>query len=118
MRPVGIVVGSVLFGMATRAARPLMHIGLTHYESLIAVIVLAGVVLALAIFHRRKGYQLAFQLENLALWSGWTSGWSLIHGGVWSDLLSISIPFWLGCAVLGGVVVSLGRTRGADAQPQ
>lgn len=111
-RPVAIVVGSMVFGMATRAARP-MFTGPTHYETLTALALLILVSAGLAIHHRRRGFQLTYQLEVLALWAGWTSGWSLIHGGLWSDLLAVAIPAWLGCAVLGGWIASVRRSQTA-----
>ena len=113
-RPVVIVVGSFLFGMATRAARPLFT-GTTHYESLAALVLLILLSLGLSIYHRRRGFQLLYQLEIVALWAGWASGWSLIHGGVWGDLLAVTIPWWFGCALIGGLVVSVRRP--ADVAP-
>jgi len=107
-RPVIIVAGSFLFGMATRAARPLFT-GPTHYESLAALVLLILLSLGLSIYHRRWGFQLPYQLEIVALWAGWASGWSLIHGGVWGDLLAVTLPWWLGCALIGGLVVSVRR---------
>ncbi|MDZ7780745.1 MAG: hypothetical protein U5R14_12550 [Gemmatimonadota bacterium] len=109
-RPAVIVLGSIVFGMATRAARP-MFTGPTHYESLTALALLVLMSAGLAVHHRKRGFQLTYQLEVLALWAGWTSGWSLVHGGLWSDLLAVTIPAWLGCAVLGGLITSVARSR-------
>jgi hypothetical protein len=109
-RPIIIVVGSFLFGVITRTLRS-HFTGNIQYESLIAFVVLIGLAVAFAVFHRRKGFQSAFQLENFALWTGFASGWSLVHGGVWGDLLA---PWWLGCSVVGGLVVRFRRT--SDAQ--
>lgn len=105
-RPAAIVVGSFVFGMATRALRPLFP-GPAHWESLVALALLILAALTLSIYHRKGAFQLPYQLEILALWSGWASGWSLIHGGVWGDLLAVTIPWWLGCAVVGGLIVSV-----------
>src|SRR5262245_62051894 len=94
-RPVAIVAASFVLGMATRAVR---HRGPGfHYESL-ALVLLILMTLVLSFYHRRSGFQLSYQLEVVALWTGWASGWSLINGGVWSDLLAETIPWWLGCA--------------------
>lgn len=112
-RPIFIIIGSFLFGLLTRALRSLFT-GTTHWESLIALIVLLVLALIFAIFHRRRGYQVGFQLENLAMWTGWASGWSLVHGNIWSDFLGVVIGWWLVCALVGGVVVSVGRSRGAQ----
>lgn len=111
-RPIVIVLGSVVFGMATRAARPLFT-GPTHYETLAAFALLVLTSAGLAIHHRRRGFQLTYQLEVLALWTGWASGWSFVHGGLWSDLLAVTVPGWLGCAVVGGLIASVARSRKA-----
>ncbi len=114
-RPIVIVVGSFLLGVVTRTSRDFMRFGSTHLEVLMALVVLIGLAIAFAMFHRRRSSQPAFQLENLALWSAYSSGWSLIHGGIWSDFVVVHIPWWLGCCVVGGLVVSFRRTR--DSQP-
>lgn len=109
-RPVSIVIGSFVFGVITRSLRPLFS-GPTHWESLIALIVLIGLTLMLALFHRRKGFQLGFQLENFAFWAGWVSGWCIVHGHVWSDVLGVTLIWWLVCAVVGGLVVSVRKGK-------
>jgi hypothetical protein len=103
--PVTIVIGSFLFGMATRALRPLITGGI-HYETLAGFILLIITSLALSLYHRRRGLQFLYQLEIFALWAGFASGWSLIHGGVWEDLLVVTVPWWLGCTLFGGLIVS------------
>jgi hypothetical protein len=112
-RPLLIIIGSFIFGLVTRALRPIFSGG-THWESLIALIVLILLASAIAVFHRRNGYQLGFQLENFAVWTGWASGWSLIHGSFWGDLLSVAIAWWFGCAFVGGLLVSIRRNRNAQ----
>ena len=114
-RPASIVFGSWIFGMVTRAMRPYMLSNGVHYEFLISLVVLIIVVLTIAFYHRKKGALLGFQLENVALWAGFASGWSLVHGGVWGDLLAVTIPWWMGCAIVGGFIVVF-RRRGS-AQP-
>ncbi|MDK9707435.1 MAG: hypothetical protein OEL83_10330 [Desulforhopalus sp.] len=112
-RPLFIIIGSFVFGLVTRSLRPIFNSG-THWESLIALIVLILFALAISIFHRRHGYQIGFQLENFAMWTGWASGWSLFHGSIWGDVLVVTIAWWFGCALVGGLLVSIRRNRGAQ----
>lgn len=109
-RPVEIVVASFALGVVTRALRPMLEVDGIHYESLGAWALLVIGVVGLAVHHRKNGWQLPYQLENLALWTGYASGWSLVHGGVWGDLLGVTIPWWMGCAIVGGLIVSIRRS--------
>jgi hypothetical protein len=108
LRPVVIVVGSVLFGMLSRAMRAMVP-GQVHYDAIIELAVMLAFAAWLAIDHRRRGGVVGFELENLALWSGWTCGWLLIHGQIWGDLLSLGFMAWLGCAVIGAVFAGVGN---------
>ncbi len=111
-RPLVILVSGFVIGVLSRALRSAIR-GPVHYEALLSILLLAAICLALALDHRRarRGFW-PYQLEVFALWAAFTSGWSVVHGHVWSDLLSMTIMLWLACAVVGGIVVSLTR-RGA-----
>ena len=113
-RPLVILFSGFVIGVLSRALRSAIS-GPVHYETLLSVVLLAGACLALALDHRRarRGFW-PYQLEVFALWAAYTSGWSVVHGYVWSDLLSSTIMLWLACAVVGGIVVVLAR-RGARA---
>ncbi|RCU50060.1 hypothetical protein DU002_10625 [Corallincola holothuriorum] len=113
VRPLLIVIGSFVFGLITRALRPFFS-GSINWESLIALVVLVLLALAFALNHRRNGYQLGFQLENFALWTGWSSGWSLIHGNIWGDLVGVVTLWWFACAVIGGLLVAIRRKISAQ----
>ena len=108
-RPIALVFVGFFLGLLTRTVRPFLHVGLVHYEILIALIVLICLIGRLALFHRHRGAQALFQLENGSVWIGWVVGWSLVHQAIWDDLLVVAIPWWLGCGVVGGFVVSLRR---------
>ena len=113
-RPATIVVASCLLGLLTRSLRSVLDVGGLHVEVVLALAVMLTAVVLLARFHGRRGWQLGFELENLALWAGFASGWSLLHGGVWSDLLGLVGPFWLGSALVGGLLVAVeARERAA-----
>lgn len=108
-RPFLVFLGAFVFGVATRALRPVFGHGI-HWESLIAILTLAAVSLWLAIDHRRGRSRFwPYQLEALALWLAWASGWSAVHGSAWSDLIVVGFLWWLGCAVVGGLVAAVGR---------
>jgi hypothetical protein len=114
-RPAAIVVGSFVLGMATRALRPLFTAGI-HWESLGALVLLVSTAVVLSVSHRKRGFQFAYQFEILALWTGWASGWSLLHGRLWSDLFAVTVAWWLVCAVVGGLIVSV-RNPSRRARP-
>ena len=106
-RPLFVFFGAFVFGLFTRALRPLFGGGI-HWETLIAVLVLASASLWMAIDHRRARSSFwPYELEVLALWLAWASGWSVIHGSAWSDHIVVSCLWWLGCAVISGIVVSI-----------
>lgn len=100
--------------MVSRAVRPMFsdHV---HYDAIAALVIMLVFTAWLALDHRRRGGAIGFELENLALWSGWTCGWLLIHGQIWGDLLSVGIISWLGCAVVGAVIVVVGNRARAVA---
>lgn len=109
-RPLLIVAGAWVLGNISRALRPVMYADGIHYEALLALLILVVVSCWLAFYHGRSRVpkrQLSYQLEVFALWAGYASGWSMIHGAVWSDLVAVSFAWWLGCAVVGGIVVHL-----------
>lgn len=103
-----IIVGSWIFAMVTLSLE-----SLPDFEgfTIIALICLAIFVLIMAMYHKRHGSQTRFQLENLALWSGFTSGWSVIYGEVLDDLLITTILCCLGSAVIGGIYIHFRRQK-------
>jgi hypothetical protein len=104
-----VVVGTVL-GIVARLLRPYANVGGTHYETLAALIILLVGCLILINFNRLSdGFpgHLLFQLENLAMWSGFACGWSLIHGHFWGDLIVVSIAGWFCCSVFGIVLLAV-----------
>ena len=108
-----VVVGTVL-GIVSRLLRPYAYVGGTHYEALAAFAVLILGCLILINFNRLgHGFlgQLLYQLENLAMWSGFACGWSLIHGSFWEDMIAVSIAWWFCCSVLGGALLAVFQWR-------
>jgi hypothetical protein len=112
--PISTVVVGAIVGMVSRLFRPYANVGGTHYESLTAFAILTVSCLVLVI-HNRNGQgflgHLLYQLENLALWSGFACGWSLIHGYFWGDLVGVSIAWWVCCSVFGSVVLAVFQWR-------
>lgn len=110
MRPLLIVCASWVLGNVSRALRPSLDLGGIHYEALVALFLLIATSLALVIYHRSHSPvrgQGFYQLEVFALWAGHVSGWSMVHGSAWGDLIVVNIAWWLGCAVVGGGLLGL-----------
>jgi hypothetical protein len=84
-----------------------------HFETLLSVILLTGFCYALALNQRRprRGFW-PYQLEVLALWAAYTSGWLLVHGRIWGDSIGFTFPFWIGRTFVGGLVVIVARRKG------
>jgi hypothetical protein len=76
------------------------------------VLAFAGLVLT----HRRSSSGIwPYQLDCLALWAAFASGFSLVHGRIWSDLIVGTVMFWSGFALVGGLIVWF--TRPTAAKP-
>jgi hypothetical protein len=111
-RALAVVAVGFCIGVASRVARSGIP-GPMHYETLLSIALLGGICLVLAWTDGRAGRGvLPYQLEAFALWAAFDAGWSLIHGGLWSDLIITSAGFWIACAIAGGIVAAVaGRTR-------
>ena len=106
-----IVVGFAL-GAMSRVARD-WFTGSIHYEAIASLFVLVLLSLVLALRRPSRGARTwLYQLEVLSLWAAFLSAWSLINWAVWSDAVMTFSAWWLGCAVLGGVLVAI-RARHA-----
>lgn len=104
-RPLAVLLSGLVIGAVSRALRPHL-VGQVHYEVIVAFGLLAALVFSLVLSHRQSDDgQWPFQLEVFALWAAFVSGWSLMHGGVWTDLIAVCVPWWLGCAVIGGALL-------------
>lgn len=112
-RPLVVLLVGLVIGVVSRALRP--HImGPVHYEAIVTLGLLVAVTLALVLSHRQSSHGLwPFQLEAFSLWAAFASGWSLMHGGVWTDLIAVAVPWWLGCAVVGGAMLTWLRPKHA-----
>lgn len=101
----------LLFGLILGAgSRSLRGSGPIHYETILALAILAVATLVMALHHRQsKSGFWPFQLELISLWFAFTAGWSLIHGSVWSDLLVTTGAWWIGSAFVGGIIVASNR---------
>ena len=112
--PVAAVLVGAILGIASRLIRPYAEVGGIHYEMLGALALLIVSCLFLVINNRNgQGFlgHLLYQLENIALWSGFACGWSLIHGHFWEDLVGLIIVWWFSCSVFGSVVLALFQWR-------
>ena len=112
--PITTVFVGTIVGIVSRLLRPYANVGGTHYETLAALIILLVGCLVLInvnqLSHVLSGHVL-YQLENLAMWSGFACGWSAIHGDFWGDLIGVSIAWWFGCSVFGSVLLALFQWR-------
>ena len=115
-RPLAVLLGGFVIGIMSRILRPRLQFGRVHYEMLATLVLLAVIGILLMLIHRksRRGFWL-YQLETISLWAAFTSGWSLTHGYVWSDLLTTTAGWWLAWALAGGMFVIAFRRRGAPA---
>ena len=110
MRPLLIVCASWVLGNISRALRTPLGVGGVHYEAIVSLVLLIASALALVVYHRSHSPgcgQGFYQLEVLALWAGFASGWSMVHGHAWDDLVVVSVAWWLGCAIVGGIILRL-----------
>lgn len=112
-RPFLVLLGGFIVGVVSRTLRDVMRSGGVHYEALLSIVLLGGTCLVLALNHRKseQGFW-PYQLEVFALWAAYTSGWSLVHGHVWSDLIALTFLWWMACAFVGGLVVIVARRKG------
>lgn len=104
----------LVLGVLARLARPYMLEGSTHYDALLAIVLLVACSAAAVV--RFWGYPLsagqkAFQLALLALWTGFGVGWTIVHGEVWIDFVYVSAAWWFGCAVVGALLLLHGHVR-------
>jgi hypothetical protein len=105
------VVGFVM-GVGSRLLRDAVH-GPIHYEAIASLAVLVILSASLAASHRGARTSIwLYELEAFSLWAAFLSGWSLVHGGVWSDALVAFGAWWLGAAVVGAFIVAA-RARSA-----
>ncbi len=109
-RPLLVFFTAFIFGLITRLLRPLFQSRI-HWESLIAVVLLVVAALGMAIDHRQGSRFWPYELEVLALWMAWASGWSAVEGTAWTDLIILSFLWWLGCAAIGGLIVIAGKRK-------
>jgi hypothetical protein len=98
----------LLFGLILGVvSRLLRGSGPIHYETILALALLAVATLVMVLHHRQsKSGFWPFQLELISLWFAFTAGWILIHGSVWSDLLVTTGAWWIGSAFVGGIIVA------------
>lgn len=111
LRPILVLVIAFGVGAAFRQFKT------TGTETLALVGLYSFIALAflgLVLNHRRSPRGIwPYQLDCLALWAAFASGYSLVHGRIWSDLIASTVAFWLGFAVLGGLIVWFSRPRAA-----
>ncbi|PQO46983.1 hypothetical protein [Blastopirellula marina] len=116
----GLLIGSFLFGMATRAIRPYAEWQQIHLEALASLLVIGGTWLAIVIYHRRDfgplGHVL-FQLENFAIWAGFIGGSTLVAGRFWGDLVLAMGVWGVGAAVLGSLLLAILHWRSWEEVP-
>ena len=99
-----VLLAGLVLGSASRALRGR---GPVHYEAIVALGILIVIALFLAINHRKSSNGFwPFQLEIVSLWFAFAAGWSLVHGSIWGDIVSFTVAWWIGSALIGGIMVS------------
>ena len=112
--PITTVFVGTIVGIVSRLLRPYANVGGTHYETLAALIILlVGCLVLINVNRLSHGFlgHVLYQLENLAMWSGFACGWSVIHGCFWGDLIGVSIAWWSCCSVFGSVLLAVFQWR-------
>lgn len=108
VRLIVVLVAAFIVGMGSRYIRSSFQ-GPVHWEFIISLTVLLIGSLYLALRNRSAGSAWIFQLELLALWLAFASGWTAVHGSVWSDLVVVIALYWFGCAVVGALIVTVAK---------
>ncbi len=113
--PILVLVSGFIVGMVSRWVRQMIS-GPIHYEALVSIAVLGSVCLLLALKNRGwgRGFWL-YQLEVFALWAAFTSGWSLVNAGFWSDLVGFAVACWILSAIVGGLITAIVRRKAGGA---
>ncbi len=109
LRPALIVMAGWVVGAGSRLARGAMESGTLHWEAILSLAALLAATIGFVLHHRKplEGRSAGlFQLDNLGLWASYASGWSIIHGSAWGDLLALCGAGWFGCALVGGLLVA------------
>ena len=99
------VVGLIL-GAGAMASRQYDQ-GHTHYGNMISQCLLIVFALFLAFSHRKRNRGFwPYQLEIVSLWFAYGTGFSLVMGRVWMDLFAVVVAYWIGSAILGGIITT------------
>jgi hypothetical protein len=99
-------------GHLSERIRPFLAVGRFHVEALAALVLLVAVsslLLRKAVRDRTAGANARLQLNLFALWASYVSGWSAAHGEMWEDIVVAFGGWWLGCSVVGAMLVAAGR---------
>jgi hypothetical protein len=114
MRPLLLTFGAFALGSVDIALRDSLTVNHVHYGALISLGLLLLTSVFLILSHRSSlsaHYQLRFQLELLALWAGYFSGWSVGNKAVWDDVIVVCLGWWIGSAFAGGIILRLTRFK-------
>ena len=118
---VALAIVSLLIGSGSRTIRPYVT-GTVHYESFVAMLSLFLLSLALLLRFWRfplpqatAALQIGLLSVGSSFFAGWSAvhiaGWSAVYRGMWEDLGRISLVCWLGCAVIGSLVLLIPHKR-------
>jgi hypothetical protein len=75
-------------------------------ETNVGVLVLSFLCFAVALRSTGKKAQRRFQIINLAIWTAFLIGWSLVHGDFFEDVVSLSLTCLFLSASGGGFVIA------------
>ena len=98
----------LLLGTAARLARPWCDTHGLHWEALGSLVVLCGASAAAVLRHRRHPTRRALPsllVEAVGLWGGFTTGWSLVEGRIWEDLVGVMAAWGAGSAIVAGLML-------------
>jgi hypothetical protein len=100
-----MVVGAAT-GALTRSLATSRVFGDPNPETTTGIVALGLFCSAMAMLTRGEGAQRRFQMINMATWTSFLSGWSLVHGGFFGDVISLSMAGLVLSASMGGLAIA------------
>ena len=113
-----LFLGAFALGALTQTLRPLPGTDSDFNHVMTGLLILpVGVTIGFGYLRYRSPF-LAYQLELLALWALWITGWLAVARGVWSDdTMSLPVFLWGYSVVFGGLVWWSRRRIARPAEP-
>jgi len=110
-----LLVGGFICGllMAALNRTDLFHVGQRGYTvGFLFFIALCLLCIWLVFMHHRsRTDSSSYEVDLLVLWTAAFSGFSLAHGGIWSDAVAYFGISWAVSAIVGGVILGVTRAE-------